>query len=191
MSPPRQNNGTYPKASEYLLKSCLVKTSTDRLIDQARTRLELNIQARTALNKYFTSWIDHHRKQKDKWGELVKYRYLIGRMKLNKVFWAWKIKVRQAKVQRLKQSIIEHQVYKDTLRACFREWKAEVFTYKDACKRLIKAYKSGQKRETFMFLKYRARDMEAKERQAATAQIFITNNRVIKGYTGLVQNIAL
>ena len=101
-----------------------------------RSLLEYNLRARTALNRYFTGWIDHHSKQKEKWASLVKYRYLISRMHLNKMFWAWKLQVRRKKVNRLKTSIVEHSRYKNYMRACFRGWRDSNGTEKVAVKKL-------------------------------------------------------
>ena len=85
--------------------------------------LEYNLRARTALNRYFTGWLEHHSKQKEKWSSLIKYRYLLSRMRLNKMFWAWKLQVRQRKVNRLKSSIIEHTLYQNKMPTCFRGWR--------------------------------------------------------------------
>jgi hypothetical protein len=125
------------------------------------------------MNAYFSGWLEHHQQQKQKWGSLVKYRYLIGRMKLNKVFWAWKIKVRERKVQRLKASIVEHQTYKRTLRLTFRAWTTHLSTVKKGMEKLRFAWRSYSKRLTVAVLKHGRNDLKAKAAQDQMKDLFV------------------
>ena len=45
--------------------------------------------------------------EKEKWRRLVRFRYLLGRMKLNRVVLAWRVWVRRRKVTRLRTTMIE------------------------------------------------------------------------------------
>lgn len=110
--------------------------SNESLFQRDRDQVEYNLKARTALNRYFSSWLDHHQTKKDKWGQLIKYKYLLSRMKVNKLFWAWKLQIRQIKVNKLKSSIVEHTRYKSVLKGCFMEWRHEVANTKQALKSL-------------------------------------------------------
>ena len=83
-------------------------------------------------------------------------------MKLNKVFWAWKIKIRERKVQRLKASIIEHQAYKRTLRLTMKAWSTHLSKMKKGMEKLRFAWRSYSKRLTLALLKHGQDDFEAK-----------------------------
>jgi hypothetical protein len=135
---------------------------TEDLYVQARNQVEYDLRARTAMNRYFSSWLDHHQTQKEKWARLVRYRYLLSRMRLNKLFWAWKLQIRQRKVNKLKASIVEHQRYKGVIREVFSAWRLEVDITIEA---LNKLYTGGSKhllRTAFAFIRYRNRDQVAK-----------------------------
>jgi len=156
-----------------------------------RSTFEYNLQARRAMNAYFSGWLEHHQQQKQKWGSLVKYRYLLGRMKLNKVFWAWKIKVRERKVQRLKASIIEHQTYKRTLRLTFKAWTTHLGKVKNGIEKLRFAWRSYSKRLTIALFKYGQDDLKAKTVQHERKDLFVAKQHMIKAIKGFRSNVAL
>ena len=62
---------------------------------------ELKIQERNSMAQIFTSWFEYSLEQKLKWKRMVRFRYLLGRMKLNRILLSWKVHVRKIKVQRL------------------------------------------------------------------------------------------
>jgi hypothetical protein len=39
--------------------------------------IDYGLNDRSTINKFFTTWLDYHNEQKQKWGNLVKYKYLI------------------------------------------------------------------------------------------------------------------
>ena len=70
----------------------------------------MNYLERGNMNKYFNGWLDYHIKQRHKWTDLVKYKYIINRNKLNKVVCAWKLLIRENKLYRLKENLIAFSV---------------------------------------------------------------------------------
>lgn len=131
--------------------------------DSPQVRFEYNLHARSALNKYFGGWLEHHVRQKEKWGALVKYRYLVTRMRVNKLFWGWRIQVRQGKVNRLKVSIIEHSRYQATIRKCFGAWKRELARYKTGIQLMRRAIKSMHQSLALAKLKHHSEDQLIKQ----------------------------
>ena len=144
--------------------------------------LEYNLRARTALNRYFTGWIEHHAQQKEKWSSLIKYRYLLSRMRLNKMFWAWKLQVRQKKVNRLKSSIIEHTYYQNQMRACYRGWRDANKSEKEGMKRLDMIARKRMKRVVLHYMRYLQVDKGFKMNNVEVAKDFNLAQAVKKGY---------
>jgi hypothetical protein len=142
---------------------------TYSLGEEERSMLEYNLRARTALNRYFTGWIEHHAKQKEKWSSLIKYRYLLSRMRLNKMFWSWKLQVRQKKVNRLKSSIIEHTHYQHQMRACFRGWREANKNEREGARRLEEIGGKRMKRVVLQYMRYLVRDKGLKMKNIEVA----------------------
>lgn len=61
--------------------------------------------------------------QKAKWARLLRLKFLIGRMRLNRVMLQWKVHIRQRKVERLRYTIISHRHYKVSLQLAVNDWK--------------------------------------------------------------------
>ena len=68
----------------------------------------------------FNRWFEYSLEQKMKWKRMVRFRYLLGRMKLNRIVLAWKVQIRKTKVQRLQYTIGSHAHYKRVLGECFQ-----------------------------------------------------------------------
>ncbi len=77
---------------------------------------ELGIEDRDDLATIFGKWLDYSRSQKEKWKKMIRFRYLLGRMKMARMMLAWKVGVRKKKVQRLQYTIASHAHYKRVLK---------------------------------------------------------------------------
>jgi hypothetical protein len=131
---------------------------------------DYNLKARSALNRYFTGWIDHHQKRKEKWSALIKYRYLVSRMRLNKMFWGWKLWLRQSKVNRLKSAILEHKRTHLLLMSCLRGWKQAIHGIREGLHILERVCTAQVKRVVLRYMQHRAREARAREVQKARAE---------------------
>ena len=54
---------------------------------------------------------------------MVRFRYLLGRMKLNRILLAWKVQIRKIKVQRLQFTLANHAHYKRVLKESMAGWR--------------------------------------------------------------------
>ena len=95
-------------------------------------------------------------------------------MKVNKVFWGWKLEIRKRKVSKLKISIIEHSLYKRVLKTCFKEWALYVRKMKAGEQKLRRAWRSYNKRVVLHVLKYKVQDDKAKDSQRLLKKGFST-----------------
>ena len=69
---------------------------------------KFGVNERRTLAQIFKSWLAHSQQAKEKWREMIRFRYLLGRGKLKRVLLAWKVQVRKKKVSRLQYTIGSH-----------------------------------------------------------------------------------
>jgi hypothetical protein len=152
--------------------------------------LEYNLRARTALNRYFTGWLDHHAKQREKWQSLIKYRYLLSRSRLNKMFWAWKLAVRRRKVNRLKASIVEHTRYQNGMRACFRGWATSLRMTNESLRKVSAICDRRIKKIVLHYIRYLQHDKEFKLNNIQVAKDHNLSQILIKAYRSFKLNVS-
>ena len=97
---------------------------------------DLKRDERDDLAQVFGRWFEHSRAQKAKWKNMVRFRYLLSRTKLNRITLAWKVHVRKIKVRRLQYTIGSHQHYKRVLRECVGEWRLSILRQKEFRERI-------------------------------------------------------
>lgn len=84
---------------------------------------ELDVRTRGQLAIFFDAWLTHHEIQKDRWKKMVKTRWLLQRLKTNRILSQWKRLTRESKVRKVKQAMICHSRYRASLKLCFGAWK--------------------------------------------------------------------
>ena len=84
---------------------------------------DLKTTERNEMRSVFNEWLQYMRGQKQKWARLIRFRYLLSRMKQNRILLQWKAQIRKKKVQRLRYTIISHQHYRMVMQQCILEWQ--------------------------------------------------------------------
>lgn len=110
-------------------------------------------------------------------------------MRLNKMFWAWKLQVRQRKVNRLKSSIIEHTQYKNKMRQCFRGWRDANKSEKEGIAKLEVLCKRRIKKVVLSYIRYLQADKGFRMNNKQVAKDFNLEQALKKGYKGLKVNV--
>lgn len=154
-----------------------------------RSTFEYNLEARSALNRFFSGWLAQHQASRAKWAALVRHRYLLGRVKLHRAFWAWKLHGRRAKVTRLKTSLIEHALYRRTLKGCVSQWRDYLAKMKEGNRRLRRVWERARERLFVRYLQYRLRDQQAKIEQEGVRAEFNSRKCISKAFGSLKINI--
>ena len=76
----------------------------------------------------------------------MRFKYLLGRLKLNRILLAWKVHVRKTKVQRLQYTIGSHAHYKRVLAESFKGLFTATQQQKEFRERVMNVVEEAQKR---------------------------------------------
>ena len=85
----------------------------------------LDHRTRGQLATFFDAWLTHHGIQKSRWKKMVKTRWLLQRMKTNRILGHWMRITRESKVRKVKEAMIAHSRYRATIKVCFSSWKGQ------------------------------------------------------------------
>ncbi len=91
-------------------------------------------------------------------------------MRLNKIFWAWKLQIRQGKVNRLKRTIIEHKRMRGSMKAVYSGWKRRVGGDKQAIRGMLAVCEKRQVKVAFAMIKAQALARAWKEENTLRAR---------------------
>jgi hypothetical protein len=64
---------------------------------------------RETVKVFFKSWIKFYEKRKDKWADALKKRFLLRRLRLNRLYQAWRKRTKILKIKRIKIEIIRNK----------------------------------------------------------------------------------
>ena len=122
----------------------------------------LDLKDRSRLKKFFSAWIQEIIWQREMRRKLLKTKYLLGRLELNRLFASWKNRTRYSKMLRVKEAIVCHSVFKKRTCALIKSWRQIIKSKKVACAKLDKLTMKHMRRIFFNYLNYIVGDQIAK-----------------------------
>jgi hypothetical protein len=107
--------------------------NTDGSPKKSLAEVLLDMRERNLLKHFFTSLIDHMEWKKQMRKKLARTKYLLSRLKSNRLFTGWKNYTRGQKVLRVKGAIISHSVYRKHMRSMVRQWRQVIVDKRASC----------------------------------------------------------
>ena len=72
---------------------------------------------------FFDAWLTHYNEQKVQWHKMVKVRFILSRLKMNRILCELKKQTRRMILRRVNSTMVDTNLKKRSLTKIFTKWK--------------------------------------------------------------------
>lgn len=136
----------------------------------------MDVKSRSRLTIFFDAWLTHYNDQKTAWHKMIKVRFLLQKIKMNRVFAALKKYTRHRQTHLLQQTIIEEKWNSLIQKRIMVKWRKRLQSHRQAIGMIHCVYIENAARGFIRLIQHQNQVLKNQERIMAKAMSYWKNN---------------